>query len=474
MGGQEALLLLAEHPHLLAGVVAFDAPTDLTARYYAIARLRHGAFLQRLMRTEVGGTPDTAPALYAARSPLHFSARIARAGVPVELWWSRRDKVVVDQSSQSGRLFRRIRQLNPHGRFRQIVGDWSHMAEMSWREHALRAALRWLGLSPATPAPLDGQVCARPPPGDWGYGWPVKPFDQPHPVRGNFGDPRTIFFSDLGQTGLLRAGSFSFHDGVDIDSRPGARVYPVVSGRITVVNADTIEVRTADDRRFRYVYLRIAVHTGARATADQTVLGYIKKRWRHVHLTEIDPITVHGLPDSGYQVVNPLSHLSPYNERTAPRVAAVLARDIQGHRMLLTDLHGEVRLVANAFGFPAMAVRGVWHHMPISPALLRWQLVAASGEIMIGWHTAIDFRRTIPSDRLFWRSYARGTYQNFPQIGHVYYYARRGRYLYELTPADLNTSTLADGRYTLLIQAGGICGHARTRKFPITIANVPR
>jgi pimeloyl-ACP methyl ester carboxylesterase len=147
MGGQEALLLLAEHPTLLSGVVAFDAPTDLALRYRAIARLWNGAFLQRLMRKEVGGTPTTVPVRYADRSPLHFAANIARASVPIELWWSRRDQVVVDQPTQSGRLFRRIRQLNPGGRFREVIGTWSHMAEMSWREHALRAALRWLGIT---------------------------------------------------------------------------------------------------------------------------------------------------------------------------------------------------------------------------------------------------------------------------------------------------------------------------------------
>ena len=36
-----------------------------------------------------------------------------------------------------------------------------------------------------------------------GYGWPVKPFDQPHPVRGNFGDPRTIFAGPPTQRTLL-------------------------------------------------------------------------------------------------------------------------------------------------------------------------------------------------------------------------------------------------------------------------------
>ena len=35
------------------------------------------------------------------------------------------------------------------------------------------------------------------------YHWPVKPFDRQHPVRGNFGDPRTIFSSSATLNGVL-------------------------------------------------------------------------------------------------------------------------------------------------------------------------------------------------------------------------------------------------------------------------------
>ena len=28
------------------------------------------------------------------------------------------------------------------------------------------------------------------PAGAGAYGWPLKPFDKPHPIRGSFGDPR--------------------------------------------------------------------------------------------------------------------------------------------------------------------------------------------------------------------------------------------------------------------------------------------
>ena len=73
MGGQETLLLVARYPRLLAGAAALDSDTDLAARYRAFARLRNGPWLQELARTEMGGTPGTAPRSYALRSPVHWA-----------------------------------------------------------------------------------------------------------------------------------------------------------------------------------------------------------------------------------------------------------------------------------------------------------------------------------------------------------------------------------------------------------------
>jgi poly(3-hydroxybutyrate) depolymerase len=136
MGGQEALLLAAEYPRLLAGAVAFDAPTNMLARYHAFPHL-----LQRLARREIGsGRHD-----WALRSPIDYARKLAFSGVPIEIWWSRRDRVVADQAAQSGRLFRAIRRLNPHAPVREVVGSWRHTAEMR-ASRALPAALRELGL----------------------------------------------------------------------------------------------------------------------------------------------------------------------------------------------------------------------------------------------------------------------------------------------------------------------------------------
>ena len=130
MGGQETLLLTALHPRLLAGASALDSATDLAARYRAFPRLRDGALLQQLARVEVGGTPATVPKAYAARSPIHYVRRLAHSGVPLHIWWSLRDRIVVDQRQESGRLYRAILAANPEAPVTSYVGAWAHTAEM--------------------------------------------------------------------------------------------------------------------------------------------------------------------------------------------------------------------------------------------------------------------------------------------------------------------------------------------------------
>ena len=129
MGGQETLLLVARHPTVFAGAAALDSATDMAARYGAFPQLRNGATLQRLAREEIGGTPQTAAAAYADRSPVSWAAEIARSGVPLQIWWSTRDRIVTSQNDESGRLYRLIKQANPNAPVTQIVGSWAHSLE---------------------------------------------------------------------------------------------------------------------------------------------------------------------------------------------------------------------------------------------------------------------------------------------------------------------------------------------------------
>lgn len=158
MGGQESLLLLARRPSLLAGVAAFDPVTNMAVRYRDFVRLgcnaacRHqwgatlGKGLRMKARAEIGGTPRTARRAYAQRSPLTFARKIARSGVPVQLWWSKRDRVV-NPRDQSVPFARALRRYRPRATLRTVVGRWPHSAAMH-PYSMLVPALKAFGLFP--------------------------------------------------------------------------------------------------------------------------------------------------------------------------------------------------------------------------------------------------------------------------------------------------------------------------------------
>ncbi len=146
MGGEETLLLLARYPRLLAGAVAVDALVDF-ARQYRNWNDSAGATKRKLARREVGGTPSSAAAAYAARSPLTYARTIASSGVPLQIWWTRTDRVVVESPLQSGLLVKRIRQLNHGAPLTEVVGAWRHTAVMR-ADSALPRMLAGLGLLP--------------------------------------------------------------------------------------------------------------------------------------------------------------------------------------------------------------------------------------------------------------------------------------------------------------------------------------
>jgi pimeloyl-ACP methyl ester carboxylesterase len=152
MGGQEVLLLLARHPHLLAGAVAFDPATNMARRYWDFAKLKGGAHLQKLARYEIGGTPLTDPAAYAARSPETFARQIALSGVPLEIYWSNRDRIIADQIDESAVLIEEILGWNPKAPLLVFHGEWQHTAEMH-ADRRLPHALARLGLLSPSLAP---------------------------------------------------------------------------------------------------------------------------------------------------------------------------------------------------------------------------------------------------------------------------------------------------------------------------------
>jgi pimeloyl-ACP methyl ester carboxylesterase len=154
MGGQETLLLVARFPRLLAGAIAFDPATDMIRRYWDFADLKHGARLQTLAREEVGGTPATDPRGYDVRSPDRYARAIAGSGVPLQVFWSSRDRIIVDQRAESAALASLVHGLNPRERLWDFGGQWAHTAEMKPTGRLPRALARF-GLLPWSDVPPE-------------------------------------------------------------------------------------------------------------------------------------------------------------------------------------------------------------------------------------------------------------------------------------------------------------------------------
>jgi dipeptidyl aminopeptidase/acylaminoacyl peptidase len=158
MGGQETLLLLAKHPHLLAGAVAVDPMVDFVRQYKSFHEFECDATcrkgwngyigdkLQSFARREVGGSPQTARAGFAERSPLTYAHRIATSGVPLTIWWSSTDEIIRHSQLQSGLLVRDIRSTHAHSPLRVVTGAWRHTHPLRY-DRKLPEMLAGLGLT---------------------------------------------------------------------------------------------------------------------------------------------------------------------------------------------------------------------------------------------------------------------------------------------------------------------------------------
>jgi murein DD-endopeptidase MepM/ murein hydrolase activator NlpD len=298
------------------------------------------------------------------------------------------------------------------------------------------------------------------------YPWPVRPFNKQHPIRANFGDPRTVFQLALFQDGIEGPGTFQFHNGVDIAAPDGTSVYPVMSGIAVLLDAESVAVKTTKGRIFQYFHIVPLVQNGEHVVAQRTLLGYIKHGAGHVHLTEI----------RGFRVWNPLARggLAPYRDTIKPTVAQIDFRRWNTLQELdPLGVCGQVSLVADVFDTPQLKVSGSFAGFPVGPAFVRSTLRRVGNGELLSWNTtAADFRGTLPTEPEFWRIYGRGTYQNAPRFGPRQYNLMPGRFLYNLTPpAGLDTQTLANGVYQITVQASDIRGNTRALSRRFTVVN---
>jgi Peptidase family M23 len=312
-----------------------------------------------------------------------------------------------------------------------------------------------LGLEVSLRASSTAQAAGR------SYQWPVRPFDEQHPIRGYFGDPRTTFHGSRSTETLMTAdGVFFYHHGVDISAPDGSRVYPVVSGTVSRVDAKRVDVSVADGRRFEYWHIHPSVRRGQRVVAGVTVIGRIQEGREHVHLTEVD----------GGRYVNPLmpGHLTPYTDHTKPEVLRITMRPRNTLRV-----SGSVTFVADVADTQSLPVPR-WDGFPLTPAVVSWQIKTLGGKPMTRTRVARDVRGTIPTMDRFWDGFARGTHQNRPVFDEGKFKTVTGKYLIKLTPRPYDTRTLHDGRYVLAVTARDTAGNRDTLVLRFTVDNAGR
>jgi poly(3-hydroxybutyrate) depolymerase len=146
MGGQETLLLLGQFPTLLAGAVAIDSVTNFFRRYADFGSNLLTRPQQALARFEVGGAPHQNAPAYVLRSPTHWVRQVAASRVPLSIWWSTADQIVIDQTHQSAHFFAEVKKRRKRGRLEGRPGTWKHSERFG--EVQLPGALRFLRLLP--------------------------------------------------------------------------------------------------------------------------------------------------------------------------------------------------------------------------------------------------------------------------------------------------------------------------------------
>lgn len=322
------------------------------------------------------------------------------------------------------------------------------------------------------------------------HGWPVRPHDRPHPIRGSFLDPRPD-----------RALGAIYHDGVDIavrDDRParGAprgrthRVYAIEGGRVTAATRPGVR-GLVDAGHFRYEHVEALVRVGDTVAAGQQVAWTWFDSW-HVHLGEfVFP------PGGGRLLVNPLrpgGKVRPYVDAAPPDLreiryyapatpawkrrpnTSVALLPQAGTRLDKRRLAGKVDVrvrLSDPQSFIGWFADLPWLAAPHHPFRL------AVTVTRVGDGSVVLDRDVFRSEQMITmpagQHYAPGTDQNLPANGCMRLHRTvrcDGVYWFRVFPRPYwDTTRLPNGRYRLRIRAWDVAGNVATAEPEVTIAN---
>ena len=270
------------------------------------------------------------------------------------------------------------------------------------------------------------------------YSWPLEPFDQAHPVRAYFNDPR------------ISGPSHAFHFGIDISAPNGTPVYAVEAGQVHLEDPRAISVASGDVD-FGYWHV-VPVVAHRQLVNRHELLGHVDAPWLHVHFAERRA--------GSYRSPLRAGALTPWHDATSPQVTRI-AFSRNGQELDPAALSGAVDVIAEAHDSPPIPVPAPWNDLPVTPARLRWRLLRGA-EVVRPWHTPVDFTGTMHPQSDFHRIYAPGTRQNHAGAPGLY------RFFLAHT---WSTTRLADGAYHLEVEASDLNGNTGSLTCALTIAN---
>jgi hypothetical protein len=339
-------------------------------------------------------------------------------------------------------------------------------------------------------AAVPGQLEARQTYNDAWRGWPVRPHNRPHPIRGSFLDPRPD----------PRRGAV-YHNGLDIgvrDDRPerGAprgrthRVYAIEGGRVHAATGPGVR-GLVDAGHFRYEHIEALVEAGDTVRAGQPIGWTWFDSW-HVHIGEFV-----FLPDGRQLLVNPLrpgGKIRPYADSAAPDIqeirfyapatpawkrrpgTSVALLPQAGTRLDKRRLAGKVDVrvrLNDPQSFIGWFRDLPWLAAPHHPHRLAITIVQlATGETVVDRDT---FRSEQMLDLPAGQHYAPGTEQNLPANACMQRHRSvrcDGIYWFRLFPRPYwDTTRLPNGRYRLRIKAWDVADNPAKADTEVTIAN---